>query len=198
MFYSTIYPLILCLFPLHYFSYTFPWIQIFPFAGWLAYTTQNSKLNRSLWLSFTCGVITDLSCTDLPLGVFSGIFCLTTLIVKRFQNYFSSEIISSLCLYVSLYSSINYLIFQTSLFFITAQNSFTFLSTATALFICPIFDTLFFLTFVYYPISLTKIIFHTKNIALCKRKVKEKKHIFAKTMQTFFKRIYAGRSKTAP
>ena len=174
-------------------SHLFSTLAIFVFSGWLSYITLTCSLEKSLWLSVLCGLITDLFSFDLPFGFFPSIFCLTTMIVRRMKSYFSAANLRSVflfaysfCMLTAIFQLIGYCIFH-------IPSPTTTLSLACSVLIYPLIDTIFFLVFCYYPVIFLSWLTSPTNILYYRKAFYKLSFLARKMMNKIIHKVYARR-----
>jgi hypothetical protein len=194
MLHKVLLPIFLSMLGLSYTTHLAPGIHILVFSGWLAYISLTLNIEKSLWISLMCGLITDCTSLELPLGVFATIFCLSTTIIKQVRTYFSFDNLASLFLFSYSYSIIATLLQNLTYLLLKTDVPIKFLGTISSLLISPLFDALFFIVFVYYPSYFMKWALNPSNIRRYKKITKEKKLIARKATDKLVNKLYARRS----
>lgn len=116
----------------------FPSFRFFYFAPFLAIVFQKKSLQKSIWIAGLSGLILDLLGSATPLGAFSLIFVLCTLVCYRFKHVFFEERLLSLPLFTSLISS-TFSLFHIFLF----PSMFSIKALLYTVFMLPIFDGIY-------------------------------------------------------
>ena len=96
----------------------FPHIRILTFSPFLALTYNRTSLVSSMWIAALCGLILDLTSSELRIGTCALNFCITTLFLYRQKKHFFEDKLLALSLFTALISTVSTIVqlFLSSLF----------------------------------------------------------------------------------
>jgi len=112
---------------------------------------MKKPLIKVLWTGFFCGTILDLL-SSTPFGLFALLYTLLALFLSFFQRYFDGQKAMIYLLLVILASSSFSLMHLLSLFFIEKSLEITKGALITEVVFFSIFDALFGLCVIYFPL----------------------------------------------
>ena len=87
-----------------------PQVHLLAFSPFLALLFHRTGLVRSLWIASLCGLIVDLLCSELRLGVHALNYCGTTLLLYKQKRHFIEEKALALSLFTLLISIVSTLL----------------------------------------------------------------------------------------
>jgi cell shape-determining protein MreD len=87
-----------------------PHVRLLPFSPFLALLYNKTSFVKALWLASLCGLIVDLLCSELRLGVYALNYCGTTLLLYKQKRHFYEDKAVALSLFTALISILSTLL----------------------------------------------------------------------------------------
>ncbi|MES2122561.1 MAG: hypothetical protein V4492_07280 [Chlamydiota bacterium] len=85
----------------------FPHIRLLTFSPFLALTYNRTSLVSAMWIASMCGLILDLTSSELRIGTNALNFCITTLFLYRQKKHFFEDKLLALSLFTALISTVS-------------------------------------------------------------------------------------------
>lgn len=84
----------------------FPGIHLLIFVPFLVISLYKTSLNQALWISLGCGFLLDLYSTQVGIGTYAFIYCLTTFCLYPYKTHFFEDGLSTLPVMTFIYGVI--------------------------------------------------------------------------------------------
>src|SRR3990167_7930280 len=148
-----------------------PQIRLLALVPLLTFVCFHYSLAAALWISMFAGLLVDLYSKSAPMGFFALNYTLTSIIVFRYRSYFTFEKVHIFSLYAVLYSFISTLLHFILYGLIEMHFKLHFFSIITDLILMPIFDGVYSLVCVFFPMKIYETVNRPKNIRKMRKRL---------------------------
>jgi cell shape-determining protein MreD len=87
-----------------------PHVRLLAFSPFLALLYNKASFVKALWIASLCGLIVDLLCSEMRLGVYALNYCGTTLLLYKQKRHFYEDKPVALSLFTALISIVSTLL----------------------------------------------------------------------------------------
>lgn len=148
------FPLCLAVFVALFGSVFFPYFRVIALAPFLAFVYTRYTLLRCLWIASLCGLLLDLTTSQLHFGIYALIYTFATLIAHPQKRHFFVDKPLALSIYSAITSAIISLFQLFFLCFIDKKLPFNAQLILSDLFIMPLLDGLYALLWFTLPFKI--------------------------------------------